>query len=103
MAFNRSSHRQNVAIILSSMGFFLGGDEMGVSPLIWRKKLMDSISGNLSYYVSRTYSTLRPTSLHNLLPNQKKLLRHSMLSTALCLSPHTLRHRSRCRGSYKCL
>src|SRR5438093_13241845 len=25
------------------------GDEMGVSPLIWRKKLMDSISGNLGY------------------------------------------------------
>src|SRR5262249_7945974 len=25
MAFNRSSHRQNVVIILSSMGFFLGG------------------------------------------------------------------------------
>src|SRR5215471_13599982 len=24
--------------------------EMGVSPLIWRKKLMDSISGNLDYY-----------------------------------------------------
>jgi hypothetical protein len=23
------------------------GDEMRVSPLIWRKKLMDSISGNL--------------------------------------------------------
>jgi len=25
------------------------GDEMAVSPLIWRKKLMDSISGNLGY------------------------------------------------------
>src|SRR5437870_2948331 len=25
------------------------GDAMGVSPLIWRKKLMDSISGNLGY------------------------------------------------------
>src|SRR5262245_26663044 len=25
------------------------GDEMGVSPLIWRKKLMESISGNLGY------------------------------------------------------
>src|SRR4029434_3886952 len=25
------------------------GGEMGVSPLIWRKKLMDSISGNLGY------------------------------------------------------
>src|SRR2546421_7480979 len=25
------------------------GDEMAVSPLIWRKKLMDSISGNLDY------------------------------------------------------
>jgi hypothetical protein len=25
------------------------GDEMGVSPLIWRKKLMDSIGGNLGY------------------------------------------------------
>src|SRR5262245_29859703 len=29
------------------------GDEMRVSPLIWRKKLMDSISGNLGYYHSR--------------------------------------------------
>jgi len=29
------------------MGFLLWGVEMGVSPLIWRKKLMDSISGNL--------------------------------------------------------
>src|SRR6058998_3667650 len=25
------------------------GDEMGVSPLLWRKKLMDSISSNLGY------------------------------------------------------
>src|SRR5215467_1406965 len=25
------------------------GNEMAVSPLIWRKKLMDSISGNLGY------------------------------------------------------
>jgi hypothetical protein len=25
------------------------GDEMGVSPSIWRKKLMDSISSNLDY------------------------------------------------------
>src|SRR5262245_32697611 len=25
------------------------GDEMGVSPLMWRKKPMDSISGNLGY------------------------------------------------------
>src|SRR5262252_10898692 len=25
------------------------GDEMAVSPLSWRKKLMDSISGNLGY------------------------------------------------------
>src|SRR5437016_10426518 len=27
------------------------GDAMGVLPLIWRKKLMDSISGNLGYTV----------------------------------------------------
>src|SRR2546428_12513278 len=26
------------------------GDEMGVSPLLWRKKLMDSISSNLGYF-----------------------------------------------------
>src|SRR5207253_10144149 len=30
------------------------GDEMGVSPLIWRKKLMDSISGNLGYHYQCT-------------------------------------------------
>src|SRR5262245_13254649 len=29
------------------------GDEMRVSPLIWRKKLMDSISGNLGYYCAQ--------------------------------------------------
>jgi hypothetical protein len=29
------------------MGGFLSEDEMGVSSLIWRKKLMDSIGGNL--------------------------------------------------------
>jgi hypothetical protein len=27
------------------------GNEMAVSPLIWRKKLMDSISGNLGYNI----------------------------------------------------
>src|SRR5215467_15583692 len=32
------------------------GDEMAVSPLSWRKKLMDSISGNLGYYY-KTYPT----------------------------------------------
>src|SRR2546428_13591649 len=31
------------------------GDEMGVSPLMWRKKLMDSISGNLGYMNEKIY------------------------------------------------
>src|SRR5215831_9988950 len=35
------------------------GDEMGVSPLIWRKKLMDSISGNLGYYMKRMDTLVR--------------------------------------------
>src|SRR5256885_7059316 len=30
------------------------GDEMRVSPLIWRKKLMDSIGGNLGYYYAQS-------------------------------------------------
>jgi hypothetical protein len=30
-------------------------DEMRVSPLIWRKKLMDSISGNLGYITLPIY------------------------------------------------
>jgi hypothetical protein len=32
------------------------GDEMAVSPLIWRKKLIDSISGNLGYAMESIYS-----------------------------------------------
>src|SRR2546425_2882842 len=32
------------------------GDEMGVSPLLWRKKLMDSISSNLGYIIVLTPS-----------------------------------------------
>jgi len=34
---------------LSSMGFLLWGMKWLFHPLIWRKKLMDSISGNLGY------------------------------------------------------
>jgi len=31
------------------------GETMGVSPVIWRKKLMDSISSNLDYGTSDRY------------------------------------------------
>ena len=35
------------------------GDEMAVSPPIWRKRLMDSISSNLGYYHQSLHSSLR--------------------------------------------
>src|SRR5713101_1361231 len=38
------------------------GDEMGVSPLIWRKKLMDSISGNLGYLFRIMSNVIRPSA-----------------------------------------
>src|SRR5262245_1742853 len=31
------------------------GDAMAVAPLMWRKKLMDSISGNLGYYIKPSF------------------------------------------------
>src|SRR2546428_2073306 len=34
------------------------GDEMRVSPLIWRKKLMDSISGNLGYLPQKNVNNI---------------------------------------------
>ena len=37
------------------------GDEMRVSPLIWRKKLMDSISGNLGYYMTVCWTPPPPS------------------------------------------
>src|SRR5262245_66170774 len=36
------------------------GDEMAVSPLIWRKRLMDSISSNLGYVGERRVECADP-------------------------------------------
>src|SRR5437763_1666177 len=69
------------------------GDEMGVSPLIWRKKLMDSISGNLGYYksclafVKRQYARPAPSPLGKGCVGRKRNR-----------PPETLRRHSRARG-----
>jgi hypothetical protein len=52
------------------MGFPPLGDEMAVSPLIWRKKPMDSISGNLDYIEKFVTAQAHQEVNHSLVQNR---------------------------------
>src|SRR5215467_13515398 len=85
------------------------GDEMAVSPLSWRKKLMDSTSGNLGYAMiahresppaaGSSAAGTRPTSvMSTLVAGHYSLRNHGGRLTTACVVDARLMPTNRPRG-----